>query len=157
MTARVAGSVGGGSTPVSRRLEQLRRETHRDHAGTSTRSSYRRAGRKETVMPGQLLWQAIEARWPGRAVAEYPGAVPGRHFRIDVAFVNERLAIEIDGFSHHGKFLSDFKKHHHRQNLISCHLWYFLRFPAGKVRTDLEGCLGMIETMLASIHQGAYR
>lgn len=95
------------------------------------------------LMPHDILWDATASRWPS-AQREYQGAVPGRGFRIDIAFPDIRLAIEVDGFQHHGRFLGDFKKDRIRQNLLTLNGWRILRFSAGQIRKDLVSCVEMI-------------
>lgn len=94
-----------------------------------------------------ILFSAVVKRWP-EAVAEYPAQVPGRKFRLDVAFVEQRLCIELDGWQFHGKFLADFKRDRRRQNLLVMHGWRILRFSAADIHQDLEGCLSIIKTGL---------
>lgn len=94
--------------------------------------------------PQTILWNAVLKRWP-HAVAEYPAQVPGRKFRIDIAFKNELLAVECDGWCFHSKFLEDFKRDRRRQNLLVTHGWRVLRFTAADIHQDLDGCLSLIE------------
>lgn len=99
-------------------------------------------------MPQDILWEGVFTLWGERAQAEY-AAVPGRRFRIDIAFPKEKLAIEVDGWQYHGKYKSDFKKGLQRQNILTEHGWSFLRFTAGEIHNELEKCLGMIERAIA--------
>ena len=101
-------------------------------------------------MPHDLLWGAVTAKWPD-AEREYRGAVPGRGFRIDIAIPSFRLAIEVDGFQHHGRFLDDFKKDRRRQNLLTLNGWRILRFSAGEIRKDLPACVEMIHATLLAL------
>ena len=72
--------------------------------------------------------------------------LPDRKYRIDIAFPEIMLAIEVDGFNHHGKFLADFKRDRERQILLTLNGWRILRFSAGAIRQDVEHCLAMIES-----------
>lgn len=105
--------------------------------------------RSADSVPHQILWSAMQPVWP-RAVREHQGAVPGRRFRIDIAFVGERLAIEVDGWTWHGKFLNDFKRDRERQNLLTIHGWRILRFTAGEIHGEIEQCLAIIRAALAA-------
>lgn len=105
-------------------------------------------GRRLT--PHQILWLAIQDRWPGMAVCEFEGAVPGRKFRIDIAFPEHRLALESDGWAYHGRFLGDFVRDRERQNLLCIHGWRVLRFSAGMVRRNLDEQLRLIDIALAA-------
>ena len=95
-------------------------------------------------LPQDILSQAITSRWGDRAHMEYK-AIPDRKFRIDIAFPEEKLAIEVDGWSYHGRFKDDFKKGLRRQNILSEHGWSFLRFTADDIFNHLDECLSMVE------------
>lgn len=88
--------------------------------------------------PHDILWDAVRLRWPQLAIREYEGAVPGRKYRIDIAFPEHRLALEVDGWAHHGRFLKDFIRDRERQNLLCVHGWRVLRFSAGAIRKQLD-------------------
>lgn len=94
-----------------------------------------------------ILFAEVIKNWP-HAVAEYPAQVPGRKFRLDIAFVEKRLCVELDGWQYHGKHLADFKRDRRRQNLLVMHGWRILRFSAADIHQDLEGCLRIIKTGL---------
>lgn len=99
-------------------------------------------------VPHDLLWDAIGKKWPGRAVREYAAGVPNRKFRIDVAFPDARLAIEMDGWQFHGKFKGDFSRDRERQNLLCLHGWRILRFTAGMVHRQMDDLLDIVELAL---------
>ena len=101
-------------------------------------------------MPHDILWNAVTIKWP-QAKREFSGAVPGRRFRIDIAFPETRLAVEVDGFQHHGRFLKDFKKDRCRQNLLTLNGWRILRFSAGEIRKDLPACVEMIAATMNAL------
>ena len=134
-------------------LKDLGAGAWRVHSSTPTKSkpSTQRSRQKRVpgLMPQELLWYAVKVRWPA-AEKEVSAMVPDRRFRIDIAFVRDGLAVEVDGFAHHGKFLKDFKRDRERQNLLTLVGWRILRFSAGEVRKDLLGCLSMIERCLSS-------
>lgn len=104
---------------------------------------------KKISRPHRILWEAVKARWPGRAVLEYP-AIPGRRYSLDIAFPDPalRLAIEVDGYSHHARFLADFKKDRVRQNLVCLHGWRVLRYFPGEIYQGLDEILAQIEQFL---------
>lgn len=133
-TARIAPT----SIPVVRELE----------------SALKTVRTKTTETPHDILWRAVQARWPGRAVREFEGAVPGRRFRIDVAFPHERLALELDGWAYHGRHLGDFTRDRERQNLLCLHGWRVLRFSAGMVRKDLDHQIGILAAALDPDKEG---
>ena len=98
--------------------------------------------------PEDLLWAEVSRRWP-QAQREWP-LVEGRRFRGDIAFPQERLVVEVDGFQHHGKYLTDFKRDRERQNLMTIAGWRILRFAAGDVPGDTQACCLLIAMALAS-------
>ncbi len=53
--------------------------------------------------------------------------VGGRRFRLDLAYVEQRLAIESDGFAVHGT-RHEFERDRERQNLLVLDGWRILRF-----------------------------
>ncbi|MCA2999494.1 MAG: DUF559 domain-containing protein [Rhodocyclaceae bacterium] len=110
-----------------------------------------RGGRspRASLTPHQILWAAVSAVYGERAELEYAGAVPGRKYRIDIAIPSARLALEIDGWEYHGKYKADFTRDRARQNLLTIHGWRILRFTAGQIRKDTNGCIESIKAALA--------
>jgi hypothetical protein len=113
--------------------------SHRPGKAKSKASSQPRSGD-----PQKILFDAVIGRWP-HAVPEFEGAVPGRKYRIDIAFVQERLAVEIDGFQYHGKYLKDFQADRERQNLLTVNGWRILRFTNACIKKELNECLNLIQ------------
>jgi len=104
-------------------------------------------------MPQEKLWRACVARWPtwvvdGRLAWEFAGAVPGRRFRLDIAFPSAKLACEVDGWEHHGKYLSDFKRDRLRDRLLVVEGWRVLRFYAEEIHSDSTALTEEIEKAL---------
>lgn len=75
----------------------------------------------------------------------------GRRYRLDIALPATRVAIEVDGFRHHGKHLEDFRRDRVRQNLLTIAGWRVLRFAAGDIRKDLNSCLNTIQRLLEAL------
>jgi len=96
--------------------------------------------------PHKLLWDAVSGRWP-EAVKEH-SPIEGRRFRIDIAFVEQRIAIEVDGWVYHGKHRSAHAKDRKRQNLLVQHGWRVLRFTTGEIFNDMPAVLVTIEALL---------
>lgn len=99
-------------------------------------------------MPQDILWSMSRKRWGEQVAREFSGAVPGRRYRLDLAFPEHKIAIEVDGFRHHGKYLSDFRRDRVRQNLLVAHGWKVLRVPAGDLRRDPLGTLEELSQLL---------
>lgn len=105
-------------------------------------------------MPQEKLWDACAAHWPdrvsqGELVWEFSGAVPGRRFRIDIAFVPEKVGIEVDGWEHHGKYLADFKRDREKDRCLVLNGWRVLRFYAEEIRNRPELLISQIERVLS--------
>lgn len=98
-------------------------------------------------MPDDLLWAAVSPTYP-EAVREYPHAVPGRRFRLDIALPTPKLAIEVDGWQHHGKFRKAHQSDRERQNLLVQNGWRVLRFTAGQIHKDMPAVLATIAATL---------
>jgi very-short-patch-repair endonuclease len=98
------------------------------------------------------LTQACQDRFGSRfqIVPEYPGSVPGRRFKLDIAFPDQKVAIEIDGWAHHGKHKAAHAKDRDRQNLLVLSGWRILRYSIGQIANDMDLCLSQIETLLAT-------
>jgi len=77
-------------------------------------------------------------------ISEYTNIVPERRFRADLAFPEDRLAIEIDGWQYHGKTLGSFKNDRKRQNLMVVHGWRILRFFPGEIAKSPGDCVDTI-------------
>lgn len=100
-----------------------------------------------TVSPPQrILWESVSARWP-EAVQEHRPVV-GRRFRIDIAFVERKIAVEVDGWAYHGKHRSAHAKDRQRQNLLVMEGWRVLRFTTGEIFGDLPSVLAVIQSVL---------
>lgn len=96
----------------------------------------------------EKLWAAVQERWP-MAVDEYK-PLENRRFKIDIAFVELKIAIEIEGWENHGKYKKAHQLDCKRTNLIALDGWTFLRFYHGEIMNTLEDVLAIIEKMVAS-------
>lgn len=132
-------SVPAGSTPKQTRKKKS--------AG---------ARANEDNAPAPRLRRAL-AHIPGMKV-EYIGAVPGRRFALDIAFPEQKLCVEVDGWEWHGKHLGDFQRDRERQNLLTLEGWRILRFTASDIRKTPEDCVRQVEKALAAtgtlVHPG---
>jgi hypothetical protein len=80
-------------------------------AGTRGGKRQRRTAEvRKGATPQELLTEAAIALWGDAAVPEFEDGVPGRGFRIDLAFPAVRLAVEVDGWQFHGRMLGDFER-----------------------------------------------
>lgn len=108
----------------------------------------RRRQRRGGASPHDMLWDAVSTIFEG-SVREFENAVAGRKYRLDIALPSARLAIEVDGWEWHGKHKGDFTRDRERQNLLTLSGWRILRFTAGQIRRDTQGCVEMIRLAVA--------
>lgn len=102
------------------------------------------------LLPQEKLWFAVKDHFPDEQVEwEMGKVVPRRNYRIDIALPKRMLAIEVDGWSFHGKHLAGFKKDREKQNLLVVEGWRVLRFTAGEINKDAKALMPMIERALA--------
>lgn len=107
-----------------------------------------RGAAKTGPLPEDLLAEAV-LRIAPEAEREFVGAVPGRRYRIDIALPAERIAIECDGWSNHGRFRKSHESDRERQNLLSVRGWLILRFTARQIFQDLPAVVATIEAARA--------
>ena len=116
-----------------------------DIAGASSRKSKNRGGASEAQ---KILFGWMQEVYGSRIVQEFP-PIPGRRFRIDIAFPKEKLAVEVDGWAYHGKTLGGFRHDRERQNMLTLYGWRILRFPAGDIlRGRSEEILSVVRAAL---------
>ena len=97
--------------------------------------------RKGSLSPyADCLGSALEKQFPGRVQREYR-PLEQRRYRIDFAFPDEKLAIEFDGYRHHGFSREGFRKGLERQNLLVMAGWRVLRYSLTDVRDRLDAVL----------------
>lgn len=93
------------------------------------------------------LWAVLKDE-PGATLEHSPG-IPGRRFRIDIAFPQALLAVEVDGWQHHGKYKADFVRDRLRQNLLTLHGWRILRYSATTIYNQPDECLAEVRKALS--------
>lgn len=107
--------------------------------------------RKRQPSPIQVrLFEMLSERFP-ELKWEYKNSIPGRKYALDMAFEKEKLAIEVDGWEFHGKYLQSFKNDRIKQNLLVQNGWAVLRFFAEEINNRPEHCIDMVSTTLDSI------
>ncbi len=127
----------------------------REHRQGPTRESRSRkpslaAGEGAGMLePQQRFLRACQQAFPGRlCVAEYPAGVPGRKFRLDIAFPDDLVAVEVDGWAFHGKHLAAHGRDRERQNLLVIAGWKVIRFSAGQIFRTEAACLEQVAGIL---------
>jgi very-short-patch-repair endonuclease len=111
-------------------------------------------GAARSALPEDRLWSMVSARFP-MAEREYRGAVPGRRFRVDIALPALRIAIECDGWTHHGTYRQAHRADRERQNLLVLHGWRVLRFTTSQIQHDEVGILESIDRLVQQSQQEA--
>ncbi|MDH0961059.1 hypothetical protein N5C54_25090, partial [Pseudomonas chengduensis] len=86
--------------------------------------------------PQKIIYEALQAMFPGRVDWEVQGLIPGRKFRADIKI--GRVVIEMDGFAFH-KTKQAFQNDRDRQNLYVAHGYLPLRcYAAQAFRPELQ-------------------
>jgi len=124
-------------------LRALQRSGCRVAAITPAVAAPAKERRRAGPTPHDILWDAVRTRYAS-ARREHPAGVPGRRFRLDIAIVARRIAVEVDGWAWHGMHKGDFTRDRERQNLLTLHGWRVLRFTAGQIRQDLGAVMTTI-------------
>jgi very-short-patch-repair endonuclease len=98
-------------------------------------------------------WRVCLNRLAPEPVAEYPFThVIGRRHRFDFAFVEQKVAVEIEGNAWNvpggGKHMTD--RDLEKYNLAASMGWRVLRFSPGMLKRDPQGC---VEIVLKTLEQ----
>lgn len=105
---------------------------------------------QEKSPPQKLLFEAMEAWWPGRFRYEVENLIPGRRFKADIADSQSLLLVELDGYRHHGLSLRGFTNDRERDYVFGLRGWVILRIPAGLVIKDLPAAMERVQTFVAA-------
>jgi very-short-patch-repair endonuclease len=103
-------------------------------------------------VPQQRLWALVKARFP-EAEEEKAGLVPGRRYTVDIVIERLRLAIEVDGWVHHGKFKSGFKRDREKDRALLLAGFRVLRFYAGEILKEPETVMKTLEDVVTMIER----
>lgn len=95
--------------------------------------------------PQALLTEKAVKAFPDVAIEYTPLA--GSAIRVDLAFPALQLAVEVNGWSNHGKTLKAFQNDHVRTRKLMMAGWVILPFTAGEVLEDCAGCIRQIAEM----------
>ena len=116
---------------------------------------------RRTASPQEVLWYAIEEKWPGQACWELEGAVEGRKFRIDIAFPTGMVAIEYDGIRPHsfghgkgknpdGSSMSAVEADREKDLVLREHGWTVLRYSRAQINFAIDRVLADIERAITT-------
>lgn len=121
-----------------------------DHAGNALLQLIHRQSPPQAT----LSIAAMDA-FGDRVVIDSHEPIPGRRFRLDIAFPDCLLAIEVNGWSNHGKTLGAFKSDHERTRLLVLHGWTILPFTAGEASKETAQCIDTIRQVLDMLDETA--
>lgn len=79
---------------------------------------------------------------------DYKGAVPERRYEIDCALVEQKIAIETDGWQYHGARKESFNRDREKDYLLSLEGWVILRIPAGLISKDCRAATERVVSFL---------
>lgn len=117
------------------------------------------APRRRGVDPQALLLDAVRARFAERADiatnhVPFDKGLGFPAYEIDIALVDDKVAIEVDGWEFHGKHKFDFQRDRHKDRLLVLHGWRVIRFTYLEITRQLDAILAQIE-MVITLARGA--
>ena len=83
-----------------------------------------------------------------RGIVGWKYNLPVWKYRFDFAFTEEKIDVEVDGSSHLEPKVAD--KDRRRDDWSVKNGWTVVRFTATRIKTDLVGCVDVVEKVLAS-------
>ena len=135
--------------PESIKILENAKEALKNNSNSSNKSTYIAADKLIEHGPQEKLVQAIKRELPNISFEENKkNVIPKKKFEIDIAFVDQKLAVEVDGWAYHGKYLSGFVRDRVKQNLLVCEGWRLLRFTANQIYKKEDKCIEMIKKCL---------
>lgn len=100
------------------------------------------------MSPAQALMTTLMKPLLGDILhVEYP-PFPDSRIRLDLAVPHLKLAIEINGWQHHGKTLDAFKSDHERTRRLMLDGWVVFPFVAGSITSDPMGCVDQVMRLI---------
>lgn len=143
LTPAEAEALCKGRTPISSERKSTKsKNSQRASAGSGSKSP-----------PQATLFQLLKIAPETKLFSwewERQNVVPGRRFSVDIALWFSpliKLALEIDGFSVHGRNLEGYYRDREKDWLLELNDWVCLRIPAGMVSTDPNAVLMRVSAM----------
>ncbi len=105
------------------------------------------AGRLESPAEAEMLRLLNDRGLPAPTTQVREVLEGGITFRLDFAWVAQRVALEVDGFQYHDgpeRFIAD----RHRTNLLAGAGWHVLRTTTAEMRSDPEGLCWALRRVL---------
>lgn len=108
--------------------------------------------------PAAILYHALVREFGryaegGKMLHEVTLPFTGRKIRLDMAICDRRMAIEVDGWQYHGKYLESFKKDRAKQLLLAEHGWLVVRLSNEQIKTDIENVVRSVRACMNHIRQ----
>ncbi len=100
-----------------------------------------------------ILLDALRRFGVQEPIRQHQVVVDGERFRLDLAYPQQRLFLEGDGFGIHG-LRDDFEHDRRRQNLLVVHGWWPLRFTWRQIRQQPEWCADTVRRKLVALDSG---
>lgn len=122
--------------------ERLARPSYRSRAGAGVLRHLvaDRLGRRATDSELETLYFSLLRRYRLPLPAtQYDVWTPTGMRRLDYAYGNEKVAIELDSYEHHAASRSALDEHDARQNDLEALGWTFRRFTKKHIKTDPVG------------------
>lgn len=101
--------------------------------------------RRESPLEGQFI-KDIVADWPA-IVAELEAQAQVGKYRLDFAHKKTKVAIELDGYTYHGRDAA-FRHDRERDRWLSAQGWTVLRFHGDEVRENGRKIVGEVRSMI---------
>lgn len=103
------------------------------------------------ALPQVILFRALVPHFglysnKGDLVYELKDVIPGRKFEVDIALPRYKVAIEMDGWESHGKYLAGFKRDREKWLLFATEGWLVLPISREQIIDELENTISMILT-----------
>lgn len=112
----------------------------------------------ESPIEVQLGEAMVRARCAGRLaakfVAQHNVSAGGTQYRLDFAFVEERVAIECDGHDFHERTKEQARHDRQRDRALVAEGWRVLRFTGSEIHRSPDGCAAEVIAIVSqSIHE----
>lgn len=125
---------------------------------TAAKTTKKTLVKNDEADPQFVLTRSVELVWPDIKKEFVPVLIVDgklRKFRLDMAFPEHKLAIEVDGWQYHGKYKDSFKRDRIKQNLLTKHGWRVLRFFYQEIMCEVEreNIIKTIESTLKMINE----
>lgn len=81
-------------------------------------------------------------------IENYNKAIPKRKFEIDIALIDYKIAIEVDGFRSHGISKAGFDRDRKKDRLLQLNGWLVYRFTAKEINSDIDMVISEIKDLI---------